>query len=90
MLYHKVRYLSFNFAVIVSDIFIILISIFQGIMKIDKTIKPPEGVSLLMENMRLRHKVGMNQRPCNVFMVEFPPLTEEEKAHSYGGNKTNE
>lgn len=49
-------------------------------MKIDKKIKSPEGVSLIMENMWLRHKAGMNQRPCNVFMVELPPLTEEEKA----------
>lgn len=49
-------------------------------MKIDKTIKSPEGVSLLMENMWLRHRAGMQQRPCNVFMAELPPLTEEEKA----------
>ena len=49
-------------------------------MKIDKTIKSPEGVSLLMENMWLRHRAGMQQRPCNVFMVELPPLTEEDKA----------
>ena len=49
-------------------------------MKIDKTIKSPEGVSLLMENMWLRHRAGMQQRPSNVFMVELPPLTEEEKA----------
>ena len=49
-------------------------------MKIDKTIKSPEGVSLLMENMWLRHRAGMQQRPCNVFMVELPPLTEVEKA----------
>ncbi len=50
-------------------------------MKIDKTIKSPEGVSLLMENMWLRHRAGMQQRPCNEFMVELPPLTEEEKAN---------
>ncbi len=49
-------------------------------MKIDKTIRSPEGVSLLMENMWLRHKAGMKQRSNNVFMVELPPLTEEEKA----------
>ena len=49
-------------------------------MKIDKAIKSPEGVSLLMENMWLRHRAGMQQRPSNVFMVELPPLTEEEKA----------
>lgn len=45
-----------------------------------KTIKTPEGFALLMENMWLRHKVGMKQRPDNVFFVDFPPpLTEEEK-----------
>ncbi|MDE5664290.1 MAG: hypothetical protein K2I37_09700 [Muribaculaceae bacterium] len=47
-----------------------------------KTIKSPEGVALLMENLWLRHKTGMKQRPCNVFMVELPPLTEEELAET--------
>lgn len=42
-------------------------------------IHSPEGVRLLMENVWLRHKVGMQQRRNNVFMVELPPLTEEEK-----------
>ncbi len=42
-------------------------------------IHSPEGVRLLMENVWLRHKVGMEQRRNNVFMVELPPLTEEEK-----------
>lgn len=44
-----------------------------------KKIQTPEGVALLMENMWLRHNAGMKQRPDNVFFVEFPPLTEEEK-----------
>ena len=35
-----------------------------------------------MENLWLRHKTGMKQRPCNVFMVELPPLTEEELAET--------
>jgi len=30
-----------------------------------------------MENLWLRHKAGMKQRPYNVFMVELPPPTEE-------------
>lgn len=47
-----------------------------------KTINSPEGVSLLMENLWLRHKAGMKQRPCNVFMVERPPPTEEELAEA--------
>lgn len=47
-----------------------------------KTIHSPEGVSLLMENLWLRHKVGMKQRPSNVYMVELPPPTEEELAEA--------
>lgn len=45
-----------------------------------KTIQSPDGVALLMENLWLRHKAGMQQRPCNVFMVELPPPTEEDLA----------
>lgn len=45
-----------------------------------KTIQSPGGVSLLMENLWLRHKAGMKQRPSNVYMVELPPPTEEELA----------
>ena len=45
-----------------------------------KTIQSPEGVTLLMENLWLRHKAGMKQRPSNVYMVELPPPTEEELA----------
>lgn len=45
-----------------------------------KTIHSPEGVSLLMENLWLRHKAGMKQRPSNVYMVELPPPTEEKLA----------
>lgn len=45
-----------------------------------ETIHSPEGVSLLMENIWLRHKAGIGQRKNNVFMVELPPLTPEEKA----------
>ena len=45
-----------------------------------ETIKSPDEVSLLMENMWLRHKAGMKQRPNNKYMVELPPPTEEELA----------
>ena len=45
-----------------------------------KSIQSPDGVSLLMENLWLRHKSGMQQRPDNIFMVELPPPTEEELA----------
>ena len=35
-----------------------------------KTIQSPDGISLLMENLWLRHKAGIKQRPNNVYMVE--------------------
>lgn len=47
-----------------------------------KTIQSPDGVALLMENLWLRHKAGMKQHPCKVFMVELPPPTEEELAEA--------
>lgn len=47
-----------------------------------KSIQSPDGVALLMENLWLRHKAGMKQRPCNFFMVELPPPTEEELAEA--------
>lgn len=47
-----------------------------------KTIHSPEGVSLLMENLWLRHKAGIKQCPSNVYMVELPPPTEEELAEA--------
>lgn len=47
-----------------------------------KSIQSPDGVALLMENLWLRHKAGMKQHPCNVYMVEFPLPTEEELAET--------
>ena len=45
-----------------------------------KTIKPPEEVTKLMEDLWLNHKVG-NKAPQNkVFWVELPPLSHDEKA----------
>lgn len=53
----------------------------NNMSKIDsQSIKSPEGVALLMENLWLRHRAGMKQRANNVFMVELPPLTKEEKS----------
>lgn len=43
-----------------------------------QTIQSPEGVRLLMENIWLRHKAGLGQKPDNVFFVELPPPTPEE------------
>ena len=42
-------------------------------------IHSPEGVRLLMENIWLRHKTGIGQRRNNIYMVDLPSLTEEEK-----------
>ncbi len=47
-------------------------------MKIDK-IKSPEGIKLLMENLWLRHKAGLQSGSCKTYMVELPPLNETEK-----------
>lgn len=43
-----------------------------------QTIQSPEGVRLLMENIWLRHKAGLGQKPDNVLFVELPPPTPEE------------
>ena len=45
-----------------------------------KTVQSPDGVALLLENLWLRHRAGLKQRPDNVYMIEFPPPTEEELA----------
>ena len=47
-----------------------------------KTIHSPEEVALLMENIWLHHKAGMKQRSDNVFFVDLPPLTEEERGNT--------
>ncbi len=54
-----------------------------------KSIQSPEGVALLMNNLWLRHKAGMQQRPCNVYLVELPPQTEEELAEARRNAKEN-
>ncbi len=54
-----------------------------------KSIQSPDGVALLMENLWLRHKAGMKQRPCNVFVVELPPPTEEELAAARRNTQVN-
>ena len=43
-----------------------------------QSIKSQDGVALLLENLWLRHKAGVKQRPCNVYMFELPPPVEEE------------
>lgn len=48
----------------------------------NENIQSPDEVALLMENLWLRHKAGMKQRPSNVYMVELPPPTEEELAEA--------
>lgn len=54
-----------------------------------KTIKSPEEVSLLMEELWFRHIDGIPQSGCNIYMVELPPPTKEELAkdgHKSQGN----
>lgn len=46
----------------------------------DKTIKSPEGVHSLLESLWYRRKSGHNSNGNNVYMVDLPPLTEEEKS----------
>ena len=70
-MYHKLRHTWSNFAPI-KEIFTMRTINF-------KTIQSPEEVALIMENMWLRHKTGMGQRSDNVFFVDLPPLTEEER-----------
>lgn len=67
MLYRKMSHLRSNFA-------------FMKDKLTNRTVKSPEGVALLMENMWFRHSSGMKQSSDNVFYVELPPLTEEERA----------
>lgn len=33
-----------------------------------QSVKSPDGVALLMENLWLRHKAGLKQRSCNVYI----------------------
>ena len=54
-----------------------------------KTIHSPDGVALLMENLWLRHKAGIKRRPCDVFMVELPPPTNEEMAEARQNTQDN-
>ena len=49
-------------------------------MKTEKnTIKSPEEVFKLMEDLWLNHKAGNKSPKNNIFWVELPPLSEEEK-----------
>ena len=48
--------------------------------KENNRIQSPEGISRLMEDLWLRHIAGLKQPENNVFWVDLPPLTEEEKA----------
>lgn len=56
-------------------------------MKSEKnTIKSPEEVRKLMEDLWLNHKAGDKAPQNNVFWVELPPLTQEEKAKDIDDN----
>ena len=45
-----------------------------------KTIKSPKEVAKLMEDLWLNHKAGNKAPQNNVFWVELPPSSVEEKA----------
>ena len=49
-------------------------------MEKEQRIKTPEGITKLVEAMWLRHKAGVKQPQSNVFWLDLPPLTDEEKA----------
>ena len=56
-------------------------------MKSEKnTIKSPEEVRKLMEDLWLNHKAGNKAPQNNVFWVELPPLSEEEKMKDIDDN----
>ena len=49
-------------------------------MKTEKnTIKTPEEVRKLMEDLWLNHKAGNKIPKNNVFWIQLPPLTKEDK-----------
>ncbi|MDE6051446.1 MAG: hypothetical protein K2G08_07150 [Paramuribaculum sp.] len=73
LLYRKMRHHAHNFALEKTNI------VFMDPITDLKHINAPEGVSLLMEHLWLRHRRGFKQRPNNIFIVDLPPLTEEEK-----------
>lgn len=45
----------------------------------EESIKSPEGVKKLMEELWLNHQSGKKPMPGRVFMVDLPEPTEEEK-----------
>ncbi len=45
-----------------------------------KTLHSPDGIAQLMENLWLRHSAGLQRMADNIYMVDLPPLTEEEQA----------
>lgn len=46
----------------------------------NKHLDTPDGVGMLMESIWLRHQLNLPQRKNNVFFIDLPPLTDEEKA----------
>lgn len=44
------------------------------------TIKFPDEISKLLEDLWINHKAGNKTPARNVFWVQLPPLSEEEKA----------
>ena len=60
-------------------------------MKTDNnTIKSPEEIRKLMEDLWLNHKAGNSLPKNNVFWVDLPPLTEGEKIEVEASKKQDD
>lgn len=44
-----------------------------------QSVKSPEGVATLMENLWIRYKAGMKQSANSIYYVDFPEPTAEER-----------
>ena len=48
-----------------------------------KKISSPEGVVALMRDLWNQHQHGEKPSHCQVYMVDLPPVSEEEKRNMY-------
>lgn len=48
-------------------------------MTVNERIQAPEGVKKLMEELWLKHQLGEKSSKAQVYMVDLPEPTEEEK-----------
>ncbi|MDE5838121.1 MAG: hypothetical protein K2K52_00905 [Paramuribaculum sp.] len=50
-----------------------------------KRVEYPDGVENLMMHLWLRHKSGKSQDRLNCYTVDFPPISEKERAEMRKG-----